>query len=145
LAVDTTLALFRDGRLQLLADDDSGPQSNAFIAFFAGRWLARVEGKPPLADGPYTLALEPFSPEPIVPRSGVREFPLAEGPALLQLRVLQQGSYRVLCRGAEVELYGLPGMRSVPVDGPALLAAGDYLLVLKAAAGGVASLSVAEE
>ena len=147
LAVDTTLALFRDGRSMVLADDDSGAQANAFLGFFLGpgRWLARVEGKPPLADGPYVLAFEPLAPEQIFPRRAAREILLGDRPAFLQLRILQEGRYLVRCPAVEVQLYGLPGMRILPTDGPASLAAGDYLLVLKGAGGQVASLSVAEE
>jgi hypothetical protein len=147
LVVDTALALFRDGRVLVAADEDSGEQANAFLGFFLGpgRWLARVEGKPPLADGPYTLIFERLEPEQIVPRPAARQLPLGERPLFLQLRVLKSGRYRVRCPGVELELYGLPGMKRLPVDGPSPLSAGDYLLVLKGTAGERASLSVAEE
>ncbi len=147
LAVDTGLALFRDGRVQVLADEDSGPQANAFLGFFLGpgRWLARVEGRPPLAEGRYTLRFEPLAPEQILPRRAAREIPLEGRPAFLQLRVLKEGRYLIRCPGVQVELYSLPGMRSLPADGPALLAAGDYLLALKGPEAKLVSLTVAEE
>jgi hypothetical protein len=147
LAVDTSLALFRDGRVLTLADEDSGEQANAFLGFFLGpgRWLARVEGRPPLADGPYTLSFERLAPEQILPRPAARQLSLGDRPLFLQLRIVKAGRYRLRCAGAELELYGLPGMKRLPADGPAVLAAGDYLLALKGAAGEAAALSVVEE
>ncbi len=154
LEVDPGLALFRDGRVPVLADEDGGPQADAFLAFFLGpgRWLARVEGRPPLAEGRYTLHFQPLTPGQIVPapasrQSGPTPHPLLLGdrPTVLQLRVLSAGRYRVRCPGAEVELYSLPAMRKLAADGPAALAGGDYLLLLRGPEGQALSLTVAEE
>jgi hypothetical protein len=147
IEVDTRLALFREGRVQVLADEDGGPQANAFLAFFLGpgRWLARVEGKPPLAEGRYTLTFQPLTPEQIAPGRAARQILLGDRPAVFQLRVLSQGRYVVRSPGVEVELYGLPSLRSLPASGPLVLAAGDYLLLLKGPESQATSLSVAEE
>ena len=147
LEVDTSLTLFRDGRVPVLADEDGGPQANAYLAFFLGpgRWLARVEGRPPLAEGRYTLSFQPLAPERIAPARAPRQIILGDRPTVLQLRVLSAGRYRVRCPGAEVELYSLPGLSSLAADAPVALAAGDYLLLLKGPEGQAASLTVAEE
>jgi hypothetical protein len=147
LAVDTTLALLRDGRVQVLSDDDSGPQANACLGFFLGpgRWLARVESKPPLADGPYTLVFEPLTPEQVFPGGKLRELTLRQRPTYLQLRVLRGAGYAVSCPGVEVRLYGLPGMKALQAGGSLALAPGDYLLALKGAEGQVARLAISEE
>ncbi len=147
LEVDTRLTLFRDGRVPVLADEGGGAQANAFLAFFLGpgRWLARVEGGPPLAEGRYTLHFQPLTPERIVPAPAPRQLILGERPTVLQLRVLSARRYQVRCPGAEVELYSLPGLRSLAADTPVPLAAGDYLLLLKGLEGRTASLIVAEE
>jgi hypothetical protein len=147
LEVDTSLALFRDGRQQVSADEDGGPQSNAFLGFFLGpgRWLARVEGRPPLGAGRYTLSFQPLSPELILPRRAAREISFGDRPVFLQLRVLSAGRYRIRCPGAVVELYALPAMRSLPAEAALELAAGDYLLALKGPEGRAAGLTVMEE
>jgi hypothetical protein len=147
LEVDTSLTLFRDGRVPVLADEDGGPQANAFLAFFLGpgRWLARVEGRPPLAEGRYSLGFQSMTPEKIAPAPTPRQVILGDRPTVLQLRILAPGRYRVLCPGAEVELYSLPDLRSLAAGGPVELAAGDYLLLLKGPEGLAASLAVAEE
>jgi hypothetical protein len=147
LAVDTGLALFRDGRQQVMADEDGGPQSNAFLGFFLGpgRWLARVEGRPPLAEGRYTLSFQGLSPELILPRRAAREISFGDRPVFLQLRILSAGRYRIRCPGARVELYSLPAMRSLPAEAALELAPGDYLLALKGPQGQAAGLAVTEE
>jgi hypothetical protein len=147
LEVDTSLTLFRDGRAPVLADEDGGPQANAYLAFFLGpgRWLARVEGRPPLAEGRYTLHFQSLTPERIGPAPAPRQLVLGDRPAVLQLRVLSAGRYQVRCPGTEVELYSLPGLRRLTADGPAALSSGDYLLLLKGPAGQAVSLTVAEE
>jgi hypothetical protein len=145
--VDTGLALFRDGRQQVMADEDGGPQSNAFLGFFLGpgRWLARVEGRPPLAEGRYTLSFQGLSPELILPRRAAREISFGDRPVFLQLRILSAGRYRIRCPGARVELYSLPAMRSLPAEAALELAPGDYLLALKGPQGQAAGLAVTEE
>jgi hypothetical protein len=147
MEVDTRLALFREGRVQVLADEDSGPQANALLVFFLGpgRWLARVEGRQPLAQGRYTLAFQPLNPVQITPGRTARRILLGDRPAALQLRILKEGRYLVRCPGVEVELYVLPGMRGLSASGPLVLAAGDYLLLLKGPERQEAILSVSEE
>jgi hypothetical protein len=145
LELDTSLTLFREGRVPVMTDGAGGPQANAFLAFFLGpgRWLARVEGRPPLAEGRYTLSFQFLTPEQIGP--GSRQIVLGDRPAVFQLRILSAGRYRVRCPGVQVELYSLPGLRSLAADGPVALAAGDYLLLLKGPEAQAASLTVAEE
>ncbi len=138
LAVDTVLALYRDGRVQLVVDDDGGAQNNAYLGFFLGpgRMLARVTGKPPFDSGPYTLMFEALQPLTVVPGAGVRELTTREAPLFLQLRILQAGRYMLRKQAAggpvQTELYSLPSMKAVASTGPIPLAVGDYLLVLKA-------------
>ena len=137
LAVDTILALFREGKTQILADDDGGAQANAHLGFFLGpgRMLARITGKPPLDVGPYTLVFERLTPPQIFPASGARELPLGPAPLFLQLRILQAGRYLIRKQGlrapVEAQLYSLPAMKPLSSSGLGYLAAGDYLLVLK--------------
>jgi hypothetical protein len=151
LAVDTVLTLFRDGRVQLAADDDGGAQNNAYLGFFqaSGRLLARVTAKPPLDSGPYALAFEILEPVQIVPGSGVRELASRDSPQFLQLRILQAGKYLIrkqaLQGPAQAELYSLPSMKALDAAGLVPLSVGDYLLVLKAAQGEAIRLCISAE
>ena len=151
LAVDTELALYRDGRVQLAADDDGGAQSNAYLGFFLGpgRMLARVAGKPPLDSGPYTLVFEALQPLTVVPGAGVRELTAREAPLFLQVRVLQAGRYLLRKQAAggpvQAELYSLPSMKALGSSGLISLAVGDYLLVLKAGEGETVRFCLAVE
>jgi hypothetical protein len=151
LAVDTSLALYRDGRVQLAADEDGGPQGNAYLGFFLGpgRMLARVAGKPPLDSGPYTLVFESMEPVQVVPGARVRELTAREAPLFLQLRILQAGRYLIREQAAggpvQAELYSLPSMKALDSAGPVALAVGDYLLVLKAGEGETVRFCLAAE
>ena len=151
LAVDTVLALYRDGRVQLAADDDGGPQGNAYLGFFLGpgRMLARVTGKSPLDSGPYTLVFETLQPLTVVPGAGVRELTVREAPLFIQLRILQAGRYLLRKQAAggpvQAELYSLPSMKALASTGLIPLAVGDYLLVLKAVEGDTVRFCLAAE
>jgi len=149
LMVDSTLALFREGRVQLMADAGDGP--NAHLGFFLGpgRWFARVGGKPPLDEGPYSLSFERLQPEQLVPGGGVREFTLRAAPVFLQLRILQAGRYQLRWQGSRgpvaAELFSLPALKSLETSGPLALASGDYLLALRSAETQTVKLCVAAE
>ena len=151
LAVDTTLTLYRDGRVQVVSDEDGGPQGNAYLGFFLGpgRMLARVTGKPPLDSGPYTLIFESLAPVQVVPGAGVREIIAREAPLFLQVRILQAGRDLIRKQAAggpvQAELYGLPSMKALNSSGLVSLAVGDYLLVLKAGEGETVRFCLAAE
>jgi hypothetical protein len=139
--VDTQIALFTDQEREVLADENSGMQNNAFIPLFLGirRIYARVSGAGSLAGGNYTLAFDRFDPIQIFPGAGIEEYEIDENPLSFQLRIIQSGNYvirkqvvRGIAGSATVELFSLPSMR--PVMGKESLyslSAGDYLFVVK--------------
>ncbi|UCF97214.1 MAG: hypothetical protein JSV89_18885 [Spirochaetaceae bacterium] len=138
--VDTRITLYSEQKREILADDNSGIQDNAFIPLFLGtrRIYARITGEGPLGSGAYTLVFEKFDPVQIFPGSGIAEIEVGENPMAFKLRIIQSGRYLVRSRGdsggamVAVELFSLPSMRSVQgADSLYNLSAGDYLFILK--------------
>jgi hypothetical protein len=139
--VDTQITLFTDQEREILADDNSGIQNNAFIPLFLGtrRIYARVSGEGSLASGNYTLAFDRIEPTQIFPGAGIEEYEIDENPLSFQLRIIQSGTYIIRKQGvggnagsAMVDLFSLPSMRPVMgKDSLYSLSAGDYLFVVK--------------
>lgn len=139
--VDTQITIFTDQEREILADDNSGIQNNAFIPLFLGtrRTYARVSGEGSLTSGNYTLAFDRIDPIQIFPGAGIEEYGIDENPLSFQLRIIQSGNYIIRKQGVRgdagsttVELFSLPSMRPVMgKDSLYSLSAGDYLFIVK--------------
>jgi hypothetical protein len=139
--VDTRIALFTDQEREILTDENSGLQNNAFIPLFLGtrRIYARVSGEGSMTSGSYTLAFARIDPIQIYPGPGIEEYEIDENPLSFQLRIIQSGNYVIRKQGvrgdagsATAELFSLPSMRPVTgKDSLYSLSAGDYLFVVK--------------
>jgi hypothetical protein len=140
LEVDTRIRLYTDQEREILSDDNSGAQNNAFIPLFLGtrRVYARISAEGSAASGAYTLLFERIDPAQIYPAPGIEEAEIEERPLSFQLRIIQPGRYLIRAQGAAgrapvaAELFSLPSMRALRgADSLYSLSAGDYLLVLK--------------
>ncbi|MBN1836113.1 MAG: hypothetical protein JW820_09705 [Spirochaetales bacterium] len=142
LQVDTRIEVYEDSGRLISEDDEGGSAANAFVGLFLGvrRAYVRVTGKGTLDSGSYTLVFEKIEPAQVYPSSQFRTYPVEPNPLFLRLRVLQPGRYAVEVlpdarflagpgETASLELYALPAMRRLTVQGSLfVLGSGDYLI-----------------
>jgi hypothetical protein len=143
---DTVITVFDERGHEILADDNSGLQGNAYVPLFLGtrRTYARVSSKASLGGGAYTLVFDRIAPPQIYPSSAVQDLQAQEGPFVFQLRIIESARYFIRKQGlgqgfgvaapVQLSLYSLPLMRAAAGEGSLYsLSAGDYLLVLASA------------
>jgi hypothetical protein len=134
--VDTRITLYTDQEREILKDDNSGLEDNAYIPLFLGtrRTYAQITAEGSV--GAYTLVFEKIDPIQIYPAAGITEVEVRENPLSFQLRIIQSGRYLIRAGGGmtsvTAEVFSLPSMRPVRgADSLYSLSAGDYLLILK--------------
>ncbi len=151
LQADTVISLFTENEREILRNDDSGRQNNAYIPLFLGirRIYARISGKSAADGGTYTLGFEKIEPTQIYPGAGIEQFNIEETPRLAQLRILQTGNYLIHKQEKDavtITVYNLPEMRALEGrDSLYWLAAGDYLLIVESKQPGSVRFCIAPE
>lgn len=134
--VDTRITVYTDQEREILKDDNSGREDNAFIPLFLGTRRTYAQITAAGSGGAYTLAFEKIDPVQIYPASGIEEVEVGENPLSFQLRIIQSGRYLIRTgdgvTSVSAEVFNLPSMRPIRgADSLYSLSAGDYLLVLK--------------